>query len=108
MTATTLSINGAPPPARDTAEPPTIECPYWRGPNGERSAFSELVAGRDPDRIRELSELHVQAICALVRAGLAARSSGDDAEARRLLAAAARLCDEPVGHWPAAAMRSDD
>jgi len=107
MTATTLSINGTPTAARDTAEPPTIDCPYWRGPDGQRTSFSELAAGRDPDQARELAELHVRAICSLLRAGFAAQAGGEHAEARRLFVGSSRLCTEPLGHWPAAAMRSD-
>jgi len=107
MTATTQSINGSPTRSGTDAQPPTAELPYWRGPGGRRTGFSELAAGRDADQVAELSELHVQAISALLGAGFAARAGGDDAETRRCFANAARLCNEPVGHWPVAAMCSD-
>lgn len=106
MTASTPSVNGT-PPARARAEPPTPELPYWRASDGQRNGFSEVIAGRDPDQVAELSGLHVQAIAALLRAGFAARASGEHADERRLFASAARLCTEPLGHWPAAGTRSD-
>ncbi len=107
MTANKLSANGSHSRTRACAEPSTAEHNYWRDPDGQRSGFSELAAGRDPDQVRELAELHVRAICALLRAGFAAQTGGEQGDARRLFAGASRLCTEPLGHWPAAAMRSD-
>jgi hypothetical protein len=108
MSANATHSNGSPRRVRSEAEPPSPTHPYWRGPDGARAAFSELIAGRDLDQVAELGELHVEAVCTLVRAGLAAHAGGDGPEARRLFAGAARLCTEPLGHWPSAAMRSDD
>lgn len=100
-----MSDNGA---AREpaTVSPPTAELPYWHRPDGRRLGFQEIATERREQKA-ELSELHIQAIAALLRAGLEARAVGDDGEARRLLTNAARLCTEPVGHFPGYAVRRD-
>lgn len=108
MSTSTATRNGAKTQPRPIATAPSARHPYWRRADGARVGFQELVVGRDPELVGELRERHVQATCELLRAAFAARAGGEGAEARRLFTGAARLCTEPLGHWPAAAMRADE
>ena len=79
---------------------PDFERPYWRGPDGARTTFQEIMLGLDHRTAMHLAERHAEAICALARAAAEARLAGEHMNARRLAHAASRLCEEVAGLWP--------
>ena len=87
--------------------PPTVEFPYWRWRDGSRAAFREVALRVCEEQTAELGEVHAGRIAELMRAGLRANRIGQEAEARRLMSAAARLCVEPTGQFPGSAVVVD-
>jgi hypothetical protein len=68
--------------------------PVWRYPNGERLSVRLLLAGQPAAQARRITELHAEAVAAIMHAAGEALGRGDHAELRRLAHGAALLCDE--------------
>ena len=60
-----------------------------------------------PEKAAELRELQIAGTSAIQRAGIEAHACGHHAQGRLLLTSAARLCREPDGYLPAAALVID-
>ncbi len=88
--------------------PPSVEHPFWRSVDGKRISFGEAICGRDTETIAELGARQVQAIIALMNAGLMAARAEDHARARVLITSASRLCMEATGQFPGTAVRADE
>jgi hypothetical protein len=88
---------------------PDPDVPHWREPDGTRHSYGSLRSGLEPRLLVELADAHLAAIARIAAAALAADGRGDHAPTARLAAAAARLCGEIRGLWPASAvtLRSD-
>jgi hypothetical protein len=86
------------------ALPPDPQVPHWREPDGARQSYQTLRCGLEPGAARELGQAHIGAIEAIASAALAAAERGERREARRLAAAAGRLCGEIAGRWPPTAV----
>jgi hypothetical protein len=86
--------------AADRARP---WCPPLARANGARHSYGSLGAGLEPRLAAELADAHLRAI-RRIAAALAAHQRGDHAETARHAAAAARLCGEIGGLWPAGAV----
>jgi hypothetical protein len=83
---------------------PDPEVPHWREADGTRHSYGSLHSGLEPRLAAELADAHLHAIGRIAAAALAADGRGDHAQTARLAAAAARLCDEIRGLWPASAV----
>ena len=83
---------------------PDPQIPHWRGRDGARESYQTLRCGLEPWAARELGQAHIGAIEAIAAAALAAAERGERREARRLAAAAGRLCGEIAGRWPPTAV----
>ena len=86
------------------ARAPEPGAPFWRGADGKRQGYCSLRCGLDADGAIALREAHLDAICLIAAAALAAREGGDQRETARLAMAAGRLCEEIAGHWPPSAV----
>ena len=86
-------------------EAPDPERPYWHEEDGERLSFLDVATGA-ADALAEVREAHADAIAALVAESFVRKDTGEPADARRLQTAAALLCSEAAGLWPAAATRA--
>jgi hypothetical protein len=99
--------SGAPGPAPDGDQrliAPDPGVPHWRGADGTRRSYGSLRSGLEPRHAAELADAHLHAIGRIAAAALAAHERGDHAETARHAAAAARLCGEIRGLWPASAV----
>jgi hypothetical protein len=83
---------------------PNPKVPYWREPDGTRQSYQTLRCGLQPRAARELGEAHIGSIAVIASAALRAAERGERREARRLAAAAGRLCGEIAGLWPPTAV----
>jgi hypothetical protein len=83
---------------------PDPEVPHWREADGTRHSYGSLRSGLEPRLVVELADAHVAAIGRIAAAALAAEGRGDHVQTARLAAAAARLCGEIRGLWPASAV----
>jgi hypothetical protein len=97
------------PPGLALADGPKAIAPdpavtHWREPDGTRHSYRTLRCALEPEAVRGLGRAHVAAIQAIASAALAAVEGGDGREARRLAAAAGRLCGEIAGRWPPSAV----
>lgn len=83
---------------------PDPVAPYWREADGTRHSYGSLRCMFDERVAAELGEPHLAAIRAVAAAALAASERGNRRETARLATAAARLCGEIRGLWPASAV----
>jgi hypothetical protein len=83
---------------------PDPAAPYWREADGTRHSYGSLRCMFDERVAAELGEPHLAAIRAVAAAALAASERGNRRETARLATAAARLCGEIRGLWPASAV----
>jgi hypothetical protein len=83
---------------------PDPDVPHWREADGTRLSYGALRSGLELRLASELADAHLHAIGRIAGAALRAHERGDHAETARLAAAAARLCGEIRGLWPAGAM----
>ncbi len=81
------------------ARAPTLSAPWWKSAAGERSSYRTERGTVPAERQGDVDAVHAAAVHRLVHASIGARAAGDDAAARRLSQAAARLCQEVVGLW---------
>jgi hypothetical protein len=84
--------------------PPEPDATYWREGGGARHSYQTLRRLLDPRLGAELREAHLAAIHRIAAAALSAAERGDRRETARLATAAARLCGEIRGLWPASAV----
>jgi hypothetical protein len=84
--------------------PPDPDAPFWREADETRHSYCSLRSRLDPQRAAELGEAHLDAIGSIAAAAIAAFERGDRHETARLATAAARLCGEIRGLWPASAV----
>ena len=66
-----------------------------------------MRATTDPAHHEQLDDAHAAAIFRIARAAIRAQAGGDAPEARRLAAAASRLCQETVGLWASPSLLTD-
>jgi hypothetical protein len=83
---------------------PDVEAPFWREEDGTRQSYGVLRCDLDPAGASDLRIAHLEAIDRIAAAALTASESNDRREARRLAAAASRLCGEIVGRWSPSAV----
>lgn len=83
---------------------PDVEAPFWREEDGTRQSYGVLRCDLDPAGASDLRVAHLEAINRIAGAALIASESNDRREARRLTAAASRLCGEIVGRWSPSAV----
>jgi hypothetical protein len=95
---------GAPVAAVRGLLAPDPEAPYWRDVDGSRHSYGSLRSVLGPRLAAEVADAHLAAIGRIAAAALAADRRGDHAQTARLAAAAARLCGEIRGLWPASAV----
>jgi hypothetical protein len=62
-----------------------------------------VLAGLSAEQAKPIEELHARAIAGIVSAAFEARRARNHAEARRLISAADRLCQQVIGLFPGAA-----
>ncbi len=86
------------------ARAPTLAAPWWKTATGERSTYRAELGTVPAERRGDVDAVHAAAVHRLVQAAITARAAGDDATARRLSQAAARLCQEVVGLWASVAL----
>jgi hypothetical protein len=89
------------------ARSPTSVEPWWRTRSGERTSYPAVCASIGPVHREELDDEHAASIFRIARASIRAQSRGENAEARRLAQAAARLCQETVGLWASPSLLRD-
>ena len=82
---------------------PDPEVPCWRWPDHSRHSYGHLRARLDARLGAELREGHLAAIQRIAAAAVVAAERGEERETARLATAAARLCGEIRGLWPASA-----
>ena len=97
---------GAQLAARAPLLAPDPEVPHWREADGTRLSYSSLRCELDPADWDELREAHLAAIRRIAAAAVAAAERRDGGETARLPTAAARLCGEIRGLWPACALET--
>jgi hypothetical protein len=84
--------------------PPDPDTPYWREAGGARHSYRSLLSLLDPRLAGAVREAHLAAIHRIASAALSAAERGERRETARLATAAARLCGEIRGLWPASAV----
>jgi hypothetical protein len=103
------------PPARSSARlaalrggrrltAPDPDVPHWREADGTRHSYGALRSGLEPRLADALADAHLHAIGQIAAAAIAACERGDHSGTARYAAAAARLCGEIRGLWPASAV----
>jgi hypothetical protein len=83
---------------------PDVGAPFWREEDGTRHSYGSLRCGLDLAKAKALHVAHLEAIDGIATAAVLASERGDRREARRLAAAASRLCGEIVGRWTPSAV----
>ena len=83
-------------------EAPTVEVPYWHEAEDPKAIHDlrSVTAGLNADDAAPIQDMHVQAIAAINVAAFLADRAGNNREARRLVHAAGRLCDQIIGLSP--------
>ena len=83
-------------------EAPTVEVPYWHEAEDPKSIHDlrSVTSGLSAEDAAPIQDMHVQAIAAINVAAFIADRDGKHPEARRLVHAAGRLCDQIIGLSP--------
>jgi hypothetical protein len=83
-------------------EAPTVEVPYWHEAEDPKAIHDlrSVTSGLNADDAAPIQDLHIQAIAAINVAAFLADRAGNHTEARRHVAASARLCQQIIGGCP--------